>query len=162
MSHPTRMGLLAVVVALTLGCNRVEIQEMVPGGNVHSGQLECWLTLEFAEPPAGVDPTDVQVIFDSIALAEPAEFDWAYIASHDQVALGMMQGFAQNEETWPDADPPVAMPIKVKYPLRARPRLQLDTGDSLDLTATVYWGGKKVASQTRSVRHVYRSEGGGF
>ena len=75
---------LSASLALSGGCNLIDITlgrhasltRMVPGGNVASGELACWLTLEFSRYPKHADLRDVKVRFESIALAEPAEFDW--------------------------------------------------------------------------------------
>lgn len=160
----SRFARIAVVLAALSGlaCGQVSLSEMVPGGNVGTGELECWLTLEFSGEASGFDPTDVVVEFSGLALDEPTEFDWEYISTHDQIPQGFMKGFAQNEATQPDAAPPVDMPIKVRYPLRARRRVYVDTGEDLDLTATVYWGGKQQGSITRSLGHMYAAEGSAF
>ena len=45
--------------------------------------------------------------------------------------------------------------IKVKYPLRARPQLELDLTKTILLKAELFWGGKKQGSLSKSIEHVY-------
>lgn len=157
-----RIGLLALATSLA-GCNLIEavfsdasVSGMVPGGNVATGGLDCWLTLEFESLPDGIDPRDVRVRFESLALVEPAEFDWAYIASHDRLAKGQKfgSGHQPNEATRPDTDPPLGSPLKVRFPLNARRRID-DMPTPLWLEAQLFWGGVKQGSERRTIEHVY-------
>jgi hypothetical protein len=145
----------ALALACALGCGKAELSDMVPGGSVASGAIECWLTIEFTGEPGAIDPRSVQVEFDGIMLAEPQVYDWEFIASHDERALGLGKGFARNEATQPDAPPPIGVPIKVRYPIPAMQVVNVGAGQDLDLKATLYWGGKKQDSMTRSLAHVY-------
>jgi hypothetical protein len=148
------------------GCNVVsllrdaEITRMVPGSNLGTGDLECTLVLEFGEPPAGVDPTDVRVVFESPALAGPVEFDWDYIARHDVRAQGTSfgSGYRKNEATTPHMGPPSDEPIQVKFPLGGRDRFQARGHPTL--TARLLWGGESQHSASRTIEHVYQREDG--
>ena len=75
-----RLLILLVLVVGSFGCVNAEIDEMVAGGHIMNGELECWLKLGFDEPPADIVPTDVIVRFHSDALDGVTEFDWAFIA----------------------------------------------------------------------------------
>lgn len=128
---------------------------MVPGMNVGMDKLECWLTIEFKKYPKNIDLKDVEVRFSSIALQQDEVFDWAYIAAHDVISLGFMKGFKENTESSPEREPPLNVPVKVNYPLQAKPRLELSAGETILLTAELFWGGKKLDSSERTIEHVY-------
>ncbi len=83
--------------------------DMVAAQNLASGELGCWLEIEFKSLPSGVDPTDVRVRFESIALVEPADFDWSFISQHDVVTNGgrFGSGYRDNEQTSPASAPPL-------------------------------------------------------
>lgn len=152
---------LALLLGAGGGCSLLrdaEISEMVPGGDIGGGKLECWLTIEFTGEPGG-DPQDVRVVFDGNVLAAPQEFDWAYIAANDKIPQGFMKGFKPNKATAPDADPPVGVPVKVRYRLEAMPFVELSPGETLSLEATLYWAGEKQGSLSRTVEHVYSRQG---
>ncbi len=172
----TGVGVAAVAVAACLllpACNLVDIalgrhakiENMVPGGNVVTGGLDCWLTLHFARLPDGVDPKDVKVRFESVALVEPAEYDWAYIADHDFEVKGGSSAFGsghiQAEHTTPDRPPELGRPTKVRFPLKARSEIE-NAPDTIWLHATLYWGGEKQHSYKRNLGHVYESRPGSF
>ncbi len=157
----------AFVTALLLlcgGCNLVDIAlgrhasltHMSPGGNIGDGQLECWLTLEFQRYPKDADLRDVKVRFESIALAEPAEFDWSYIARNDKIARGQRfgSGYREAEMTSPGKPPPLGEPTKVRFPLRAKKVIDNAPG-VLYLEADLYWGGAKQDSLRAAIEHVY-------
>jgi hypothetical protein len=169
--------LIAAVLALSLaslsvaGCNFIDVvrgrhaklTKMVPGGNIANGELDCWVTLQFDRYPDGVDLQDVRVRFTSIALAEPAEFDWKYIASRDVTAAGsdFGSGHRNADETQPGENPPLATPTKVRLPLRAKREIE-NAPSTLWLEAELHWGGKKQDSLKRSLEHVYASTPDGF
>jgi hypothetical protein len=136
---------------------------MVPGGNIANGQLDCWITLEFTRYPDGADLRDVRIRFESTALEQPAEFDWAYIASRDVVAQGtdFGSGHRQAEATQPGENPPLGQPTKVRLPLRAKRKIE-NAPATLWLEAELYWGGAKQDSVRRSLEHVYASTPDGF
>lgn len=173
MSRTALVSFAAVGCCLVLsGCNLIDaalgrhakIEKMVPGGNVATGGLDCWLTLNFATLPDGVDLTDVKVRFESEALLEPAEFDWAYIASHDFLAAEAGKFGAGNikaDHTAPGRPPELGRPTKARFPLKARSKIQADP-DQIWLHATLYWGGKKQHSYKRNIAHVYESSPGSF
>ena len=56
----------------------------------------------------------------------------------------------------PDQDPPLKNRIKVNYPLRARPRIELDPNQTITLKAELFWGGRSQGSLTRTIEHVYQ------
>ena len=163
MARTIRLACVVALAGTLAGCNLIEtafsnasLRGMVPGGNVATGQLDCWLVLEFESTPEGIDPKDVRVRFESMALLEPAEFDWAYIASHDRLAQGQRfgSGHKNNEATTPNTDPPLGSPMKVRFPLRARQRID-DMPTPLWLEAQLYWGGVKQSTERRTIEHVY-------
>ena len=158
-----RIGGLALAAALVgaAGCGLfrdAEISSMAPGEALMSGQLECWLEIEFTGDPGGSDRRDVVVEFDSLVMPAPQRFDWAFIAGADKVRRGEWKGYKENEATSPDADPPLDVPIRVRFALASYERMQLQAGDELELTATLYWGGKQH-SVSRGLGHVYHAEG---
>lgn len=166
-------AVLALSIALLAfaGCNFIDavrgrhakISNMVPGGNIANNQLDCWLTLEFDRYPDGADLRDVRVRFESVALEEPAEFDWVYIASRDVVAAGtdFGSGHRKAEETQPGEDPPLGKPTMVRLPLRAKKKIE-NAPSPLWLEVELYWGGKKQDTERRTLEHVYASSPGGF
>ena len=150
------------------GCNLIDVitgrearlLEMVPGGNVGTGALDCWLTMEFRDYPEDADLRDVRVRFYSAALKKPAEFDWRYIASNDVKANGTAfgSGYVKAQNTTPDAPPPLGEPIKVRFPLSARDVIE-DAPSTLWLQAELYWGGEVQHSLRRTIEHVYSRTG---
>jgi len=162
---------LSITGVAIAGCNVIDvvrgphatISKMVPGGNVGSGQLDCWITLEFDRYPDAPDLRDIRIRFESIALEEPAEFDWAYIASRDVVSGGSDFGGGHRDasETQPGENPPLGKPTKVRLPLRAKRKIE-DAPSTLWLEAKLYWGGKEQDSERRTIEHVYSSSPDGF
>jgi hypothetical protein len=167
------VGLAVAACLLLPACNVIDIalgrdakiEKMVPGGSAATGGLSCWLTFNFARLPSGVDPTDVIVRFESEALAEPAEFDWAYIAANDylvtEAGSGFGAGHRKAEHTTPSQPPALGKPTKVNFALKARRQIDANP-DQIWLHATLYWGGKKQHSYKRNIAHVYSSRPGGF
>jgi hypothetical protein len=158
--HVAAVAAAALLVAAS-GCGLfrdAEISYMAPGGNLHTGHLECWMEITFTGEAPG-DPRDVEVVFSSIVMAAPQKFDWAFISQHDLVRKGDWAGYKVNADTSPDADPPREMAIRVKFPIEAMDRLLVQPGDDLDLHATLYWGGEKQHSLSRGLQHVYAKEG---
>ncbi|MCP3954727.1 MAG: hypothetical protein GY697_21275 [Desulfobacterales bacterium] len=155
---------LVCVVGLLLlwaGCSFLspaELSEMIPGMSKQMDKLECWLTIEFKKYPDGIDPRDVRVEFTSMALEQTEVFDWDYIAAHDVISLGFMKGFKENPASSPEGKPPLNVPLKVNYPLHAKQHLNVPAGETILLTAELYWGGKRVASSDRTIEHVYHPE----
>jgi hypothetical protein len=160
------------LLALPLGsCNVIdivtghgaEITNMTPGGDISSGGMDCWLTLEFKGLPEGADARDVRVRFESVALEDPAEFDWAFIASRDKISAGdaFGSGYHNNDETTANTDPPLGQPIKARFPLKARAEIA-NAPSPLYLKAELYWGGKKRDSAKRTIEHVYSHSSNGF
>ena len=148
-------SLLAATSCGMLGGCHAKLSGMVPGMSERMDMLECWLTIEFKKYPKNADLRDVKVVFSSIALFEDESFDWSYIAANDRIAQGMGKGYRPNDETQPDQDPPLKTKIKVKFPLRARPQLELDLTETISLEATLFWGGKKQGSISQPIEHVY-------
>jgi hypothetical protein len=158
---------LVSMAALVLGCNlidtrlgrRAELSNMAPGASDGSGELECWLTLEFKRYPEHGDPRDVRVRFESIALAEPAEFDWSYIASHDKLTRedGFGPGIHEAETTRAGSSPPLGQPTRVRFPLRAR-RVIEDAPSALYLEAELLWGGERQDALRQTLEHIYTSD----
>jgi len=162
---------LLLVALAAAGCNFIDVvrgrhamlSEMVPGGNIGNGELDCWLTLEFGRYPDGADLRDVRIRFDSIALVEPVEFDWDYIASHDMIAQGgdFGSGYRKAEVTRPGEDPPLGQPTKIRLPLRARRQIE-NAPSTLWLEAELSWGGVVQDSAKRTIEHVYSRSPDGF
>ena len=171
-SNSPKLRVLALAAALCglVGCgpvaslfNDARITAITPGQSIHGGDLDCWLTLEFDEVPSGVDPTDVRVRFESIALVESSVFDWAYIAEHDVVSAGdhFGAGYNDNLATSASSPPPAGMPIKARFKLRPKEQIE-NAPDTLYLHAHLYWGGEREDSTKRAIEHVYASTPGGF
>jgi len=162
---------LATLLSALPACNVIdvltgrhaELSEMVPGGNIGSGELECWLTLQFNRYPDGVDLRQVRVRFESIALQEPQEFDWQFISKHDLLPRGAKfgSGYHTNDRTTPGEKPPLEEPFKVRFPLRAKSHIE-NAPSTVWLNAELYWGGKKQDSVRRSIEHVYARTPNGF
>jgi hypothetical protein len=128
---------------------------MVAGMSRGMDTLECWVTIEFKKYPDGENLRDVMVRFTSPALENTAAFDWKYIATHDVISRGFMKGFDPNDQSSPDEKPPLNVPVKVKYPLHAKHKLDLSPGETISLEAELFWAGKKVDSDSRSIEHAY-------
>ena len=164
---------IGVLVALLLGlpsCNMVEavfsdarLVDMVAAQNLASGELGCWLEIEFKSLPSGVDPTDVRVRFESIALVEPADFDWSFISQHDVVTNGgrFGSGYRDNEQTSPASAPPLGETVRVRFPLRALSVIE-NAPRPIWLEAHLYWGDREQSSRKRTLDHVYESKPGSF
>jgi len=137
-----------------------ELSRMVPGASeTHSNEVGCWLTVEFNHYPADADPRDVQVRFQSMALAEPAVFDWAYIAENDLLTgrEGYGSGLHNAQVTHPDARPPLGRPTQVRFPLRLKPVID-NAPAVLYLEAELYWGGRKQHGLRQTLEHVYETD----
>ena len=152
------LALTLILPALScglLGKCTASLSEMYPGMSEEMDGIECWLTIKFKKYPEGINPLDVKVVFSSIALFEDQTFTWGYIAANDVVPQGMGKGNRPNEETRPDLKPPLNTKIKVKYPLRARPKIDVEVTDTITLYADLYWGGKKLDSASKALEHTY-------
>ena len=159
-----RLGCCLGLLACATACNLIdtnlgrhaELSHMVPGSTVDTGELLCWLTLEFKRYPANADLRDVRVRFESIALAEPAEFDWEYIAAHDKLTRrdGYGSSLHEAEMTTAVSRPPLGRPTRVRFPLLAKPVIQ-NAPAILYLEAELYWGGEKQHSMRQTIEHVY-------
>ena len=170
---PLRLLALAALCAGLAGCNVIDIvlgrdaklSGMVPGGNIATGGLDCWLTFEFDRYPESVDLTDIRVRFRSVALERDAEFDWRYIAGHDFLAgsrgSAFGSGHTRAKQTTPENPPPLGQGFKARFPLQARAVVE-NAPSTITLEAELYWGGKKQDSMTRTVEHVYGSKPGSF
>ena len=156
----SRTALALVLAAGLVACGDAKIDNMVPGGNVGSGALECWLTLQFDKVPEGADPRDVTVRFHSVALDGEPEFDWTFIAGRDVTAGGgkFGTGNRRNDATTGETDPPLGQPLKVKFPLDAKREIST-ISDTVWLHADLYWGGKKQDSMKRDIQRLYSSDG---
>jgi hypothetical protein len=157
---------LARAVGLALACTAVacgdaELSDMVPGGHIVTGELECWLTLEFKRLPEGIDPKDVKIRFVSEALETPAEFGWPFIARNDyELRKNVSFGPAMRRKfsTTAAGPPPLNEPLRVKFPLEAKRRVQMGFASTLWLHAELWWGGEKQDSVKRSIGHMYQRE----
>lgn len=171
--RPTRLlATLACGVCVALGaaaCNMIDaelgrhasISRMVPGYGLTGGdQLDCWLTLEFKHYPEG-GLRDVEVRFQSIALAESASFDWAYIAEHDKLARERTNGVGYREAEMTNAGkpPPLGQPTRIMFPLRAKPVIT-NAPETLYLEAELYWDGIRQDTIRRTIDHIYDRVGG--
>lgn len=92
-------------------------------------QADCYAT--FLKLPAG-DPTDVRIEFDGQTLAEPAQFDWAYLAPLDS-----------REGPAPKADepPPLGRQLRWRMPLKLVQELTPSIGDFI-VHAKLFWAGR--------------------
>ena len=167
----SRIPQLACCLALLAGataCNLIdarfgrhaELSQMVPGAaETQPEELGCWLTVEFMHYPPNVDPRDVQVRFESIALAEPAVFDWNYIAKHDLLTRrdGYGSGLHEAEVTHAAARPPLGQPTQVRFPLQLK-RVIENAPAVLYLEAELYWGGHRQHAVRQTIEHVYQTD----
>ena len=155
--RPLPLFFLLIWIAM-LGCADARIDNMIPGGNIGSGELECWLVLEFDSYTDGADLNDVSVRFHSNALDDTPEFDWAYIAERDVISGKRFgDGNRRNEATSAASEPPLGQPIKVKFPLYAKRELETRTHE-IWLHADLYWGGVKQDSMKRDIQRLYGSK----
>ncbi len=166
--HPTPARAILMLCALfqVTACNLIDarpahdaaISRMIPGPPAEADVdgFDCWLTLEFQRYPSEGDGTDVVVRFDSIALAEPVEFDWAYIASHDKLTgrEGFGSGLFEAEITHPGRRPPLGRPTQVRFPLPARASIE-NAPETLYLEAELYWGGERQDNVRQTLEHLY-------
>lgn len=139
------------------------VDEMVPGTNVASGELGCWLTIVVRDLPEDLDPTGMRVRFSSVALERPAEFDWAFIADHDVTAKGAKfgSGYTPNSDTSPEAAPPIGQPIKARFPLRAKEMIE-EAPNPLFLHVELLWDDRSQHSAKSTIEHVYAHTKDGF
>ena len=169
---PLRAALALAGLGLAdAGCNVIDaisakpirIARMVPGANVATGGLDCWLTLEVREWPSEAAAGDLRVRFSGLALEEPAEFDWAFIAANDVVSAGseLGSGHVPATATRPDAPPPPGASIKIRFPLDAKSQLE-SAPEMLELEAELLLGGRRVDHEQRSIEHVYSRAGNAF
>lgn len=162
MKRAMRRVLTTLVCCTAIaGCtyfSPASISDMIPGMSRDMEKLECWLTMEFRKVPSGIDPRDVKVKFRSFALEQEEAFDWDYIAAHDVIPKGDMQGNRDNPETQPDRDPPTKVPIKVNFPLKAKPRIEIPEGKLIEVDAELYWGGKLIDKEKKTIEHVYQRQ----
>jgi len=151
-----RTVLLMSLVLLCTACGRAKIDDMVAGANIGTGELECWLELEFGEAPEGIDPKNVRVVFSGEAVDQAAEFDWTYIAERDVIPSEKFGGgHSPNASTSANEPPPAGQKLKVKFPLQAR--RQLYTADaSIWVEADLYWGGEHQDSSKRDVSRLWQ------
>ena len=150
---------VALLALSTLACADAKIDDMIAGGNLGSGELECWLTLVFGSYPEGVDPKDVKVRFSGDALDRPVEFDWSYIAGRDVVQGERFgSGNQPNDGTSGTKPPPLGQPVKVKFPLHAK-RGVYKAGTSIWLEAELFWGGARQDSDKEDVQRLYAAGG---
>ena len=155
----SRIMILCAAVLLTAGCGGggASIEDMVAGGDIGRGDLVCWLMLKFDKAPG--DAKNVVVKFHSDALEGVSEFDWEYISTHDVVQNESGWGHSENKATTPDRPPPPGETLKVRFPLKAKRRLEL-SGATLWLNAEVYWGGELQDSEKDNIRRLYQREDG--
>ncbi len=167
-----RMPPLASLVAclafcMAAGCNKIDLSmgrhaslsRMAAGGSPNSGEIECWLTLEFKHYPKDAELLDVKVRFESIALAAPAEFDWSFIAANDKLAEAgiLAPNLHEAEVTDTSRPPPLGQPTMVRFPLRAKQVIE-NAPATLYLEAELYWGGVKQHAIRRPIEHMYSFE----
>jgi hypothetical protein len=151
--------LMMLILFSTPGCSLLsaaKLSDMLPGLSDTMDKLECWLTIEFKKYPDNIDLRNVKVVFSSVVLFEDQSFDWQYIAAKDLIPQGLGKEFKRNDVSQPDQDPPLNVKVKVNYPLRARPRLELNVTKIIDLKAELFWGGKKQDSLSSTIEHVYQ------
>ena len=154
-----RTALTLILVAGLAACSDAKIDNMVPGGNIGSGALECWLTLQFDKLPQSADPRDVTVRFRSVALEGEPEFDWGFIAGRDVTAGKKFgSGNRPNDATTARTDPPLGQPLKVRFPLAAKREITTRSHE-VWLHADLYWGGKKQDSMKRDIQRLYSGDG---
>ncbi len=160
--HSYRLLANLTLVVCLLACREARIDEMTPGGGIMTGELECWLRLQFDEAPAGIDPTNVRVVFRSDALQNDTEFDWTYIAANDVIhGAEFGSGNRPNPATVANTAPPPDDIVKVKFPLYAKRRLSSPPTGALWLEAELWWGGKRQDRQKSDIRRLYRPEDDG-
>ena len=159
MLRPLPLFFLLTWLAM-LGCSDAKIDKMIPGGHITSGELECWLVLEFDSYPAGADLRDVRVRFHSNALSDTPEFDWVFIAERDVISGKRFgDGNLPNAGTTAASEPPLGQPIKVRFPLYAKRELETRTNE-IWLHADLYWGGVKQDSMKRDIQRLYEWKDG--
>ena len=156
------LGVCALLASGVSGCGFLDggnasIENIVAGGNLHDGELEVWLTLKFDEVPPSTDPRDVRVVFSGKALDTQKTFDWEFIALHDTGKHPSGWGRIPLPETTPETDPPLGMPLDVKFPLFARRKIP--EGGNITVKAELFWGKERQDSNERNINQMYKSEG---
>jgi hypothetical protein len=151
-----RAFILATAAALC-GCSKdAKLSDLVPAGATNAS-MDVWLTLTFKQYPPNIDRRDVQVTFSSVALEQDSTYDWNYIATRDVLPPSVRSGNPQNTDTSPEGEPSLTSPSKVSFTLPFRKHFVNDKGEKLRLTATLYWGGVKQDSTSKSIGHLYSS-----
>ncbi len=155
------LTVLCAVGVLAAGCGKVSISEMRPG--MEGSSLLCWLTLTFKAPPKEGDARDVRVIFTSIALEEPVQFDWDYLTANDYLVktektwLGDQDRFVIDNSTT-SALEPGNQKLKVKFLMDSKKTVSSAGYTDMTLKADVYWAGKRQDSSTRGLFLAYQKQ----
>jgi len=144
------------------GAGDLRINDMTAGGDIigqtmdADGELEVWLSIEFLNMPEGIDPRDVEVVFEGNSLGDrsPKSFDWEYIASKArQKRSDGRWGRVAIKGLSPSVDPPLNQEMDIFFKLDLIPYVEV-RGD-IYVKANVYWGGTKQDHKRRSISHMY-------
>ncbi len=146
LSSPHSLVALAISLCQILACSALEPQDippaqllsMIPPPPPVEGQPNCKLTLEFNDVPPQIDPKDVRVRFYSVAMRQPAEFDWSFIAANHTLPRSSLPVPRRGDRA---ASPPLGHAMRVEFPLAMRNDLAGVTGP-VWLQAELYWGGE--------------------
>jgi len=154
-----RSGVLAMALGAA-GCSDATLSELRPG--IEGSSFQCWLTVHLKKLPRG-DPLDLRVTFSSVVLYEDLSYDWEYLAANDynlvdqKDSLGNdIRKYVLDDSTSPD-DPPHPGKMRVKFLLPSKDTVRLESGDKLNVTAVLHWGGREQDSITRGLMMAYQT-----
>ena len=151
--------LVVIVVAgyfgfkMIAGEGAAKIVRMTPGGMM--GNCHCWVTFKFGKPPEGINAKDVKIVFEGAPMARTTEFGWDFIAKNARVKGQGPQGRVAAPNVSAGNAPPMDMEFDVDFPLDAKTSMMSD--ESFDVTATIYWGGRKQDSAMAEFRYLYKA-----
>ena len=147
------------VVAAGAGCHRFGSDASIAYmssviGSPDSRIVECWLEVAFGELDPRLDPRDVEIRLESVALVEPVVYDWDFIAARDTTERAIVA--PENRATHP-ADPP-APGTRTNIRVRAEVLPGIASREVVYLYARLSWGGVEQDSDRRSLAHVFAAE----
>lgn len=155
-SFMKKVLLVAIIVAgyfgfkMIAGEGAARIVSMTPGGMM--GNCHCWVTFKFGKPPEGINTKDVRFVFEGAPMTRTAEFGWDFITGHAQMKGPGPRGRVPANLSAANA-PPVGTEFDVDFPLDVKMSMKSD--ESFDVTATLYWGGRKQDSALGALRYLY-------
>jgi hypothetical protein len=138
-----------------VGEGNAKISGMTPSGV--ASEAGCWVDFEFKNTPAGIDPMDAKIVFSGpLLVTDKLEYRWDFIGAHAQTPRKVGTGWEKATDVSPSAPPPLNTPFSVSFPVPIKSETMSD--NDFDVTATLYWGGRKQSSDIGSFRYQYRAK----